>query len=198
MAVLLSHPPDSLAVECLPHKTWTRDEVAVLESTGLFAGTHFELIDGELIDKMPKNRRHVDGTRKTRRAFAAVFGEDRVDQEAPIDVAEVDNPRNEPEPDVAVLGRSNENIGRNPVATEVLLVVEVSDSTLHHDLTTKTALYARAGIPEYWALDINGQRLFVHRDPVDGIYQSRTEHGASERVQPLGTDQSIPVAALLP
>ena len=51
-------------------------------------------------------------------------------------------------------------------------MVEVADSTLAFDLNTKAALYARAGIPEYWVLDVKGQRLMVHRDPSGGRYQS--------------------------
>lgn len=185
-------------MECLPHKTWTRDEVAVLESTGLFDGTHFELIDGELIDKIPKNRRHVNGTRRARKALTAVFGDDRVDQEAPIDVAEADNPRNAPEPDVVVLNRSVDIDDRSPVSPEVILVVEVCDCTLRHDLTTKCALYARAGIPEYWALDVHGARLYVHRDPEDGVYRTVTEHEADDQVSPLGVEAAVAVSSLLP
>lgn len=198
MAVLLSHPPDSLAVECLPHKTWTRDEVAVLESTGLFDGTHFELIDGELIDKMPKNRRHVRSVRQTVQTLEAHAGADRIEHEAPIDLASEDNVRNEPEPDVIVLNRPGREIDTNPQPSDITLVVEVCDTTLRHDLTTKCALYARAGIPEYWALDVNDARLHVHRDPVDGAYRTITEYGADGEVSPLGFEGRIQVASLLP
>ena len=101
MAVLYSEPPPgALLAEPLPHKTWTREELALIESTGVLEGTHYELIEGELIDKTGKKFPHVFGTFAVARAVRAIFGEDFVLTEAPIDVAPTDNPRNEPEPDI--------------------------------------------------------------------------------------------------
>lgn len=199
MAVLVSDPPESLAAEGLPHKVWTRPEVEVLESSGLFAGEHFELIDGELIDKMGKKRSHVVATKSVAAALAAIFGADYVEQEAPIDVASGDNPRNEPEPDVVVLRRRSREIDGNPRPSDVALVVEIADTTLRYDLTTKAALYARAGIPEYWVLDVNGRRLLVRREPVDGSYRLALEFGEAGWAAPLDRPSAtIAVASLLP
>ncbi|MDX1980474.1 MAG: Uma2 family endonuclease [Bryobacteraceae bacterium] len=195
----MSDLPDSLAVECLPHKTWTRDEVAVLESTGLFDGTHFELIDGELIDKMGKKRKHVCATTETAIALEAIFGRDYVNQEAPIDVAPEDKPRNEPEPDVIVLRRRSREIEGNPKPADLALIVEVADTTLRQDLKTKARLYARAGIPEYWVLDLNGRRLCVFRHPAGGAYQTELECSEDASVATLEKPtHTIAVRSLLP
>ena len=79
------------------------------------------------------------------------------------------------------------------------MVVEVSDTSLHFDLTRKAALYARAGIGEYWVLDVAGHRLFVHREPQAGKYQSITEYAEHESVAPLAAPQSqFLVAAAFP
>lgn len=73
----------------------------------------------------------------------------------------------------------------NPGPDDLLLVVEVSDSSLAFDLRKKAQLYARAGIIEYWVVNVNRQRLIVHRDPSDGAYTSITEYAGSEQVTPV-------------
>ncbi len=74
--------------------------------------------------------------------------------EAPIDVSPNDNPTNEPVPDLIVLNHDSATIvSGNPQPSDLNLIVEISDSTLF-DLTTKAWLYARAGILEYWVLDV--------------------------------------------
>src|SRR5579883_838755 len=103
MAYLLSDAPAALVSEALPHKLWTREELALVEKTGVFESTHYELIEGELIDKMGKRRPQTRTTKRIAAALAGIFGHQRVETESPIDVAAADNPRNEPEPDVIVL-----------------------------------------------------------------------------------------------
>jgi len=116
------------------------------------------------------------------------FGEQFVNPEAPIDVAPEDNPTNEPEPDLVVLAKpSREFQDANPRPGDLRLVVEISDSTLGFDLTTKAELYARAGIVEYWVVDVAARRLIAHRDPSDGLYRSITAYGEEESVSPLAS-----------
>jgi Uma2 family endonuclease len=122
-----------------------------------------------------------------------------VNPDAPIDVAPQDNPINEPEPDLIVLTRpSREFPNTNPQPGDLRLMVEISDSTLGFDPTTKAALYARAGILEYWVLDIPARRLIVHRDPQIGLYRSITVYGEQEMVSPLAApSHSFPVGEAL-
>ncbi|MEP7352379.1 MAG: Uma2 family endonuclease [Acidobacteriota bacterium] len=198
MAVLLNSSPASLAEEALPHKTWTRNELLLVEDTGVFADTHFELIDGELIDKMGKKYPHVRSTRQTVIVLEAVFGQACVLQEAPIDVAPEDTAQNEPEPDVTVLRSSFRDRKGNPQPSEIALVVEIADTTLRNDLTTKASLYARAGIAEYWVLNLKDRRLHVLRDPIQGSYAVRFEIGEADFVSPLDRpEQKIALATLL-
>jgi Uma2 family endonuclease len=77
----------------------------------------------------------------------------------------------------------------NPRPEDLRLVVEISDSTVAFDMTTKAALYARAGIVEYWVLDIPARRIIVHRDPREGRYQSVTAYSEQERVSPLAAPE---------
>ncbi|MBM3764901.1 MAG: Uma2 family endonuclease [Acidobacteria bacterium] len=199
MPVLLSELPESTVGEVLRHKTWTRAEVEILESTGLFEGRHFELIEGELIDKMGKNRWHTLGLARTRRILDTLFGAEYVYTEAPIDIAPVDNPKNEPEPDVYVLRQKLEDLPGNPTFADLALVVEVADSSLRLDLKVKARLYARAGIVEYWVLDLNNRLLHVFRQPENDEYSGRIELAETESIAPLakpGAD--IAVSQLLP
>jgi Uma2 family endonuclease len=183
-----------------PRKIWTRDEILALEGTGILDTQHLELVEGELIQKMPKRRPHSIGLRTLQIWLVQVFGPRFVEQEVPIDVAAQDNHINEPEPDIIVLKREFSSFRTANASPEDLrLVVEVAYSTADFDLGTKAALYARAGIPEYWVLDLIGRRLVVHRDPRDGAYLSITSFGEHESVAPLGApQQQFSVGGALP
>jgi Uma2 family endonuclease len=166
----------------------TRAEGALLESSGLWDQQRLELVHGELISKLGKKRPHVNALVAVQAWLVRTFGEQFVNPEAPIDVAPEDNPTNEPEPDLVVLAKpSREFRDANPRPADLRLVVEISDSTLGFDLTTKAELYARAGIVEYWVIDIAGRRLIVHREPREGVYGSVTACSQEECVTTLAS-----------
>ena len=129
-----------------------------------------------------------------------VFGVRFINTETPIDVSPEDNHTSEPQPDLVVLSRSAlEFPVDNPKPSELRLVVEVSDSSLHFDLTTKASLYARAGIVEYWVLDVTAQRCVVHRNPQAGVYTSIVAYAKGEEVAPLAApDRLLSVASVFP
>jgi len=163
----------------------------MLESSGLWDQQRLELVHGELISKMGKKRPHVNALVAVQAWLVRIFGEQFVNPEAPIDVAPEDNPTNEPEPDLVVLARpSREFRDANPRPADLRLVVEISDSTLGFDLTTKAELYARAGIVEYWVVDVAARRLIVHRDPRQGLYRSVTAYSEDETLTPLASSGS--------
>jgi Uma2 family endonuclease len=175
-----------------PRKQWSRIECEALEAAGLLTNERVELVDGELVSKMGKKRPHVNTVTFVRAWLARVFGEQFVNQEAPIDVAPEDNPTNEPEPDVILLNRSYwEFKTSNPCPSDLRLVVEVSESTLGFDLTKKSALYARARIPEYWVFDVLERRLIVHRDPEAGQYRTVAAYNEQESVAPLAAPDAL-------
>jgi Uma2 family endonuclease len=172
-------------------KIWTRAECRALADSGLLNYERLELVEGELISKMGKKRPHVNSLTLLTHLLATIFEPKRVNPEAPIDVAPEDNPTNEPEPDLIVLGCDPAQIvDRNPQPQEVLLVVEVAETTLSFDLRVKAALYARAGIADYWVLDILGRRMIVHREPHNGRYQSVVPYKSDESVAPLAAPNS--------
>lgn len=195
MPTVLTQAPEILPPLFPPRKRWTREDCAPLEASGLFERERLELVDGELFSKMGKNRPHVVVLRLMYLWLLEAFGKQFVDSEAPIDVSPEDNPTNEPEPDVIVLKREFATfVSGNPQPQDLHLVVEISDSTLNFDLKVKAALYARAGIVEYWVLDVPGRRLFCHRDPAAGRYGSVTMYHEHESVSPL----AAPNAAFSP
>jgi Uma2 family endonuclease len=174
-----------------PRKRWTREQCAPLAAAGLFEKERLELVDGELISKMGKNRPHVNSFTLVLVWLQKTFGHQFVNAEAPIDVNLNDNPSNEPEPDLIVLKRQFATfVSANPQPHDISLLVEISDTTLNFDLTVKAALYARAAILEYWVLDVTGRRLYSHRNPVSGKYTSVTIYGEREFLAPLAAPES--------
>jgi Uma2 family endonuclease len=195
---MLSTPLTEAAPTPPPHKRWTREDCAVLESVGLLEPQRFELIEGELIQKVPKTLPHMRSVMLLMKWLAGLFGTTFVVQEPSIDVAPEDNPSSEPEPDVIVLAQSLLILSSKPRPADIRMLVEVSVSTLAFDLTTKAALYARAGIADYWVLDVRGRRMLVHRDPAEGRYRSIVAYGEDEFVAPLAAPAAhVRVADLL-
>jgi Uma2 family endonuclease len=172
-------------------KVWTRAEVDALASTGLFDEQQFELVEGELINTTGKKAPHESSATVLLNWLYGVFGLPFVLHERPINVAPEDNPTSEPQPDLVVLKRDFLHFTTaHPGPEDIRLVVEVSDSTLSFDRRTKAGLYARAGIVEYWVLDIAGRCMIVHRDPRGGRYTSVVAYNADESIAPLAAPES--------
>ena len=183
----------SVAATLPPSQRWTREACARLADY-----ERFELIEGALIPKVSKNHPHSVALVVIMEWLLEHFRGRRVAPETAIDVRPEDNPASEPEPDIIVLRGSIAGLGRRPRPEDLLLVVEIADTTLAFDLSTKAKLYARAGIAEYWVADINGRRMIVHRDPSGGAYRSAIAYSADDRVSPLAAPQAeIRVAELL-
>ena len=103
-----------------------------------------------------------------------------------------------PEPDLAIVPRDPRDYESGHPA-DALLVVEVSDSSLHHDRERKLPAYAQAGIQECWIVNLVRNLLEVYRDPVDGVYRSSQILRRGDRVAPLARpDASIASSDLLP
>ena len=195
MPVAVEIPQETFA---LPHKLWTRDECETLGRAGLVDLNRYELIEGELIQKMPKNIPHVMAVALLSSWLRKIYGELWVVTEPTIDLRPEDSPASAPEPDVIVLTRSIREYQDWLRPDEVRLVAEVSSTTLPFDMTIKARLYARSGIVEYWVLDLEGRRLIVHRDPVDDTYSSIQAYVEQEFVSTLATpDHEIRVRELL-
>ena len=95
-----------------------------------------------------------------------------------------------PEPDIAWVTRRDYLQGR-PVAEDVLLVIEVSESTLAYDRGEKANLYAAAGIADYWVINLVDRSVGVHRDPGPAGYRSLQTYTADDEVRPLAAADAV-------
>ena len=158
----------------LERHRWTVAEYRRMGETGtLAADARVELIDGEIIDMAPIGSEHA-GTviQLTQLLVTTVIGRALVDVQNPVELSDA----SEPEPDLMLLRPRPDFYKRSlPRAADVLLAIEVADSTLARDRDVKRPLYARHGIAEYWIVDVAGERLLVFTDPSEGDYRSRTE-----------------------
>jgi Uma2 family endonuclease len=120
-----------------------------------------ELLEGWLVAKMPKNPTHRAATRLARQALERLIpGGWYVDSQEPITLED-----SEPEPDVTVVrGERRHYLDRHPGPQEVALVVEVADASLPRDRTFKKRLYAAAGIPVYWIVNLPDSQIEVYTD----------------------------------
>ncbi len=187
--------PDSAE---MPRKLWTVEECCRMTEMGLLEENgRYELLAGEIVDKMSFNEPHIYVAAQVYRVLMAIFGFDFVRQAAPVILGR----HNGPEPDVAVMLRRMQDylaLG-TPPASDVRLAVEVADATLNTDRAIKTLLYGAAGIPEYWIVNIRERQLEVFRQPTPDGYAERFTVAYDGAVSPLAALESqVVVAELLP
>jgi Uma2 family endonuclease len=158
------------AAVLLPLKRFTREQTHRMMDAGAFDG-RFELLDGYIVDKTGQKPTHASAIRRLFKLLLSLHSAELLLIQAPIDVAEEDRVRNEPEPDIAVLNCDKPEFEtRHPRGDELALLIEVADSSLRTDKTLKRDLYARAGVPEYWIVDLQNRCVIVHKNPADGVY----------------------------
>jgi Uma2 family endonuclease len=140
------------------------EEYLRMGKAGVFAPeARLELIEGEIIEMAPIDPPHAGCVKTLNRLLSR-----RAADHAIVSVQDplVISDRSVPQPDLALLRPRRDDYRRShPAASDVLLVVEVSDTTLAFDLRTKVPLYARCAIAELWVVDVNEQVLHVFRDP---------------------------------
>jgi Uma2 family endonuclease len=149
---------------------WTLEDYHYLIDKGILAHKSVELIEGELREMSPESPFHgyitegiVQYLRKLLQGLALV-------KEAhPITLS-----NSEPEPDLAIVKLSrNRYRDRHPYAEDIFWLMEVSNKTLNYDLHDKKKVYAKAGIREYWVIDINSSKIYVFINPEGDDYKSK-------------------------
>jgi Uma2 family endonuclease len=192
-----------LPVEAVPEplrkKRFTREEVDRLLEIGFFEGQRCELIDGELIDKTGQKPQHASAIQLALAWLVSILDAHLIQVQLPIEVSAADRERSLPEPDLAVLAESKPDFDkRHPRGDELLLVIEVSDTTAYLDLSRKAALCGAARIPEYWVLDLPRRLLVVHREPFESGYRLIRLFTKSDTVSLENCSESVRVSDLLP
>jgi Uma2 family endonuclease len=187
-----------MALTVPTRRRWTVADYHRATEAGVFGPEErLELIGGEIIVMSPQLGPHATATTITQLKLQAIFSEGWVVRiQLPLTLGE----ESEPEPDLAVVrGRPEDFWEDHPTTAE--LVVEVADTTLRFDRRDKAMQYARAGISDYWILNLPGRRLEVRRDPdpATGEYRQVSTHGADADVSPLAAPHaSIRVGDVLP
>lgn len=139
-----------------------------------------ELIDGEIIEMSPIGSRHAACVGRLNRILSRLLNEPVVWVQNPIRLDDY----SEPQPDITVLKPREDFYSQSlPTAADVLLLVEVSDTTLEYDRRRKLPLYARAGIAEVWIVNLADERIETYADPAGGAYQATASAGRGEEVR---------------
>jgi Uma2 family endonuclease len=184
-------------------RRWTRLEYErMIEADILGPDDRIELLEGRLVVREPQHSPHATATRLAQEALGAAFGQGW-DVRAGLPLAL--GPSSEPEPDVSVVRGSPRDF-RDAHPTSAVLVVEVAQTSLRLDRTGKAHVYAKAGVPDYWIVNLLTGVLEVYRDPVAidperrrWEYRMVRSLGPGESISPLAAPHaSIAVADLLP
>jgi Uma2 family endonuclease len=149
-----------------------------------------ELLDGQIFVMPPPGRPHTTVWRRLQRQFLRQERPGWYLWEGGLRLDE----HNEPWPDLALVDRDPDQGADNPGAAEAKLVIEVSHTTLYRDIHDKLQAYQRAGVPEYWVVDVEARRVLRHLAP---DYQPQTFSGSSTPLSPQAyPDVTIDVGAL--
>ena len=185
-------------------RRWTRKEYERLIELGLLHEDEpVELVGGQLLVCEPQHARHATAIRLANRALRRVFPDDTWEVNIQLPVALDDE--SEPEPDLCVVaGSPRDYLSAHP--TRPVLVVEVSESTLGLDRHDKGSLYARAGVADYWIVNLVDDVVEVYRGPAPAAeaqcvweYHSVQRLGRDASISPLAAPTApIAVADLLP
>ncbi len=157
-----------MAVQLL-RRRFTVDEYYRMADAGiLHEDDRVELIDGEIVEMAPIGSRHAACVNRLAHLFSEkVSGRAIVSVQNPIHLGE----HSEPQPDITLLSpQSDFYAGSHPRAADALLIVEVADTSRDYDREVKLPLYARSGVREVWLVDLEEDRVEVHREPAAGGY----------------------------
>lgn len=176
--------PQALIVPNDPIWRLSVDQYHAMLHAGILTEDDFvELLDGWLVTNQPKSPQHSLATQLARDVIALMLPETWfINVQEPITTAD-----SEPEPDICIVrGQRRDYTDHHPGGADVALVLEVADATLRRDRTLKQKLYARAGIPTYWILNLTDQQLEVHSHPIgtdeSADYQQHSVYGADAQV----------------
>ena len=158
-----------------------------------------QLIEGEIFVMSPVGSRHASGVNLLNREFSTsgrLAGRAIVSVQNPLAIWEM----SEPEPDFQLLVYREDGYARRaPRPEDVLLVVEVSDSTIYHDVNRKLPRYAAAGVPETWIMNLREDFIDSHSDPSPDGYRVTRRYRIGDVIAPLAfPDLEIEVARLIP
>jgi len=152
-----------------------------------------ELLDGQIYVMSPIGSEHASCVDRLTRLFVHRAGDDTIVRiQNPIRL----NEASEPEPDLALLHpRDDAYASEHPGPEDVIIVVEVADTSLQFDRDVKLPLYAAADLPEVWLVDLETDAIHVYRDPSDDHYTTHDTHGPDDELALSALPALTPIAA---
>ncbi|MGD1859353.1 MAG: Uma2 family endonuclease [Leptolyngbyaceae cyanobacterium] len=174
---------------------WLVDDYHQMVAIGLLAGRRVELLGGDIVEMAPEGPEHAYLADNASKYLTRLLGDRaQVRDSKPITLA----PDSEPEPDIAIvqpLGAVYRQ--RHPYSEDIFWLIEFAQSSLPKDLKPKRAIYATAGIPEYWIVNLQARRGVVLRDLAAGDYQSQQTIQSGTVAPQAFPDMAVSVARLL-
>ena len=192
--------PDVKTQANAPRKRlFTRKEYHAMGKAGVFApNERVELLDGEIVAMSPVGDRHAACTARLNRAFAGLNVADQaiVSIQSPV----VASPSSEPEPDLALLAfRDDRYDFGKPHPEDILLLVEVADSSLDYDRDIKLPRYAAVGIAETWIANLRDDRIEAYTEPDARGYRAMRIYSPRDTISPTAfPDLKISVDDIIP
>ena len=158
--------------ELIPAKI-TLEQYHRMVDAGIWEDCHVELLNGVVVEMPPEGTPHASKRTTTHEYLTRVLGDRaQIRVGAPITLPN----GSEPEPDLAIVQRVQDHyLSHHPYPENIFWVVEYSNTSLSKDLGVKADIYAAEGIPEYWVVNLQENKLIVFRDPMNGKYQFRQE-----------------------
>jgi Uma2 family endonuclease len=179
-----------------PHRFTVAEYHLMAEAGILGEDSRVELIRGQIIDMAPIGAPHLGMVNRLTRLLSALLaGRGIVSVQNPLQLDD----GSEPEPDVAVLKpRADDYATATPRAADVLLVIEVADTSLNEDRAIKLPLYAESGLPECWIVNLVDHTVEVYRQPENGAYSVVRTAGSGDVLDILALHgATLPAADLL-
>ncbi|MGH9323620.1 MAG: Uma2 family endonuclease [Vicinamibacteria bacterium] len=179
----------------LSRRLFTTKEFREMIEAGVFQeDDRLELVDGEILEMAPIGSRHAACVRKLNLLLRKVGERALVDVQNPLGISDL----NDFYPDVVLLRPpAKDYVKAIPRAGDTILVIEVAETTLRFDRTIKKPRYAAAGVPELWIIDLEGSRVWIHRQPLEGDYGEVFEARSGDVLKVPGMpDIEIPVSNL--
>jgi Uma2 family endonuclease len=187
----------SMALPLVHHRFSLDEYEAMIEHGILTHDDRVELLAGEIVEKMTIGSRHAACVKKLNRVFStALGGRVIVSVQDPIRLP----PDSEPEPDLSIVKPRDDFYAQaHPSPQDVLLIVEVADSSLPVDRSVKLPLYAASGIAEYWIVDLINNAIELYTEPRDGRYTGSRIMRGDETITPTAfPDVVVRIGDILP
>lgn len=194
----ISPLPHAEAVD-LRRKHWTVAEVYRATDVGLLEGQRFELIHGEILLRLKHSPTHSSTFDSVVEWLLTFLSNRRFRIQMPIRLLGEDRDYSEPEPDIVVHSLDRDTLKkRHPEPHEILLLIEIANSSSVLDAVVKRDLYARSGIAEYWLFDLKKSKITVHLQPQEGAYRQVNTLAIGDKLAPaFAPDREVSVARLL-